>query len=56
MYEMHHYIDVDRVVDADTEEEALFKTEGALTAGEGYDNSCWWDSGPSVERVDDQDQ
>lgn len=52
VYQMTFFIDVDQVVEAESEEEAVEVVQDGISAGEAYDQEAtWYDSGPEVVEV-----
>jgi hypothetical protein len=53
VYEMTFCVDVDRLVEAEDEVEAMEKVQDEISAGEAHDQSCQWvDSGPEIHIED----
>jgi len=49
VYQMTYFVEVDDVVEADSEAEAIEKVQDDLSAGQAYDEECvWYDAGPEV--------
>jgi len=51
MYEMKFFVEVDEMVNAEDETEAIEKVQDEISAGEAYDQECeWFDGGPKVTK------
>jgi hypothetical protein len=55
IYEMKFFVDVNELVQAGSEEEAVEKVMDGISAGQAYDQECKWvDAGPDVETAESE--
>lgn len=55
IYEMKFFVDVNELVQAADEEEAIEKVMDGISAGQAYDQECTWvDAGPTVTTAEEE--
>lgn len=53
IYEMTYFVNVDMVVDAEDEVEAIEQVQDTVTAGSAFDQTCKWCEGPVITQPED---
>jgi hypothetical protein len=52
IYEMTFFVEVDEIVEAETEADAMVEVEDQISAGQAYDQWCQWlNEEPDIEEI-----